>query len=171
MSAYSGFLPNQAVSRRSVFGDCPFADLAFKLNQKEIEERIIRCQEISFIAGKKILVDKVVKKYSFDRAQEGFDPVEFLDCQEMLDVYNYIKQAFSWKAGKYEVVFHIESPDKFKLVDNEYEFNLTPIDIEELEKNKNNLKQDHINIFVGDEHEKYKDVAWNWKNPPLYKKN
>jgi len=142
--------------------------LAFKLNQKEIEERIIQCQDISFIAGKKAIEDKAIKRLSFDIEQEGFDAIEFLDCQEMLDVYSYIKHGFSWKAGKYKVVFQIETPESFNLVDNEYEFTLMPIDIEVLEKNKDSIKQEHINRFAGENHEKHKVIAWNWRYPTLY---
>lgn len=145
--------------------------LAIKLNQKDVEERFIQCQEISFIAGKRDLEDKAIKRLSYDREQDGYNPIEFLKCQESKDVYNYIKHAFSWKSGKYKVVFELNSPEAFKLVDNEYEFTLMPIDIEELEKNKNHIEQDYINSFVpeGDEH--YSPVIWNWRNPSIYKKN
>lgn len=145
--------------------------LAIKLNQKEVEERIIQCQEISYIAGKKSIEDIAIKRLSFERTQENYDPINFLQCQESINVYNYIKHAFAWKSGKYKVVFEISSPEEFNLVDNEYEFSLLPIDIEELEKNKNSIEQEYINTFVPNEHEKYKNIFWNWRNPPLYKQN
>lgn len=141
--------------------------LAIKLNQKEVEERSIQCQEISFIKEKKHYEDKTIKKLSYDREQTNYDPVEFLKCQESTDLYSFIKQSFSWKAGKYKVKFEIESPEKFKLLDNEYEFSLIPIDIEQLEKNKNSIEQDHINMFVSSSHEKFKEVVWNWRYPIL----
>ncbi|OEF08656.1 hypothetical protein [Vibrio genomosp. F10] len=145
--------------------------LAIKLNQKDVEERIIQCQEISYIAGKKAIEDVAIKRLSFDRTQDDYDPIKFVTCQESIDVYNYIKHAFSWKSGKYKVVFEIESPEEFTLVDNEYEFSLLPIDIEELEKNKSNIEQEYINAFVPNDHEKYKKIFWNWRNPSLYKQN
>ena len=88
----------------------------------------------------------------------------------MLDLYTYIKQFFSWKAGKYKVVFQIEAPDSFSLVDNEYEFTLTPMNIESLEQNKNNVEQDFLNILAQKDHDKYKEINWNWVNPSLDKK-
>lgn len=145
--------------------------LAIKLNQKEVEERIIQCQEISFIAGKRSIEDKALKRFSFDREQEGYDPLKFLKCQESIDVYNYIKHAFSWKAGKYKVVFELESPEAFNIVDNEYEFALMPMDIEELEKNKESIEQDYINSFVLNDNPAYKQVYWKWRNPSIYKSN
>lgn len=145
--------------------------LAIKLNQKEVEERIIQCQEISFIAGKRDIENIAIKRLSYAREQEGYDPIEFLKCQESKDVYNYIKHAFSWKSGKYKVVFELESPEAFNLVDNEYEFTLMPIDIEELEKNKAFIEQDYINEFVTNENTAHKKVFWNWRYPSIYKRN
>ncbi|OEE64141.1 hypothetical protein A1OS_02240 [Enterovibrio norvegicus] len=145
--------------------------LAVKLNQSDVEERIIQCQEVSFVAGKRAVEDKAIKKLSYDREQDGFDPLTFLKSQDALDIFNYIKHAFSWKAGKYKVVFELESPESFKLVDNEYEFSLLPIDIEELDRNKNFIEQDYINALVGKDNESFKQVYWNWRNPPIYKKN
>jgi hypothetical protein len=94
-----------------------------------------------------------------------------LKSQESMDVYNYIKHAFTWKAGKYKVVFELESPEEFNLVGNEYEFTLMPIDIEELEKNKESIEQDCINSFVTDENPARKAIHWNWRNPSLHKRN
>ncbi len=47
---------------------------------------------------------------------------------------------------------------------------IPPIDIEELEKNKEKVEQDHINIFVNKEHEKYKEIIWKWANPSILPK-
>lgn len=145
--------------------------LAIKLSQREVEERIIQCQEISFVAGKRDIEDKALKRLSYDREQESYGPLKFLKCQEAIDVYNYIKHAFTWKSGKYKVAFELESPESFNLVDNKYEFMLTPMDIEELEKNKNLIEQDYVNSFVAIDNEAYKQVHWNWRNPSIYKRN
>jgi len=144
--------------------------LAIKLNQKEVEEKIIQCQEVTFISGKKEVEDVAVKKLTFEREQEGYDPLKFLQIQESVDLYNYIKQAFSWKAGKYTVVYDVESPERFELVGNKYEFSLTPIDIEELERNKGEIEQDYINGFVEDSHDSYKEIFWKWRNPSIKEK-
>lgn len=141
--------------------------LAIKLNQKEIEEKSIQCQAVSFIDRRKDLEDKAIKKLVFEKSQEHFDPMDFLKCQESKDMYNYTKHSFSWKAGNYKVVYEIKSPEKFTLVGNKYEFNLNSIDIEELEANKDKIEQDYINAFYSKEDEEYKEVSWNWKNPSI----
>ncbi|MFV7710364.1 hypothetical protein [Shewanella algae] len=168
-------LKQQVLKMHTNEGSIPYerenSVLAIKLNPKEVEERTIQCQEVSFIAGKREIEDKAIKRLSYDREQKGYDPIDFLKCQECMDVYNYIKHAFSWKAGKYKVAFELESPESFNLVDNEYEFTLMPVDIEELDKNKGSIEQVYINAFVNAEHAKYKQVYWNWRNPLIYKQN
>lgn len=168
-------LKQQVMKMHTNEGSIPYEKensvLAIKLNQREVEERIIQCQEISFIAGKKDIEDKAIKRLSYDREQDGYDSLEFLKSQESIDVYSYIKHAFTWKAGKYKVVFELESPEEFNLAGNEYEFTLMPIDIEELERNKKFIEQDYINAFVMDTHPAHKSVHWNWRNPSLHKRN
>lgn len=141
--------------------------LAIKLNQNEVEERSIRFREKSFIEGQSKIGFTMIKKLSFAKEQNDYDPITFLKTQEAKEMYNYIKQAFSWKTGNYKVIYEIESPGKYNLVGNKYEFNLTPIDIEELEKNKEIVEQDYINSYINKEHEKYKEICWEWINPSI----
>ncbi|RLT96733.1 hypothetical protein [Ketobacter sp.] len=139
--------------------------LAIKLNLKEIEERLIQCQEVSFISDKRLVEEKAVKRLAFEKEKEGFEPFEFLKCEEMSDIYNFIKHAFSWKSGLYTAEILVESPEKYNLSGNVFQFRLTPIDIEFLEKNKDGIEQYYRNDLIGAKHDKYKDVVWNWRNP------
>lgn len=154
---------------RDIHGSIPYKKensvLAIKLNQKEVEERTIRRQEISFIKEKKPLDDKAAKKMAFETEKKSFDPIQFYERQEMRDIYTFTDQSFSWKAGKYSVLFEIEAQDKFNPVDDKYEFNLTSINIENLEKNKALVKQDYLNSRAGKNHEKHKKITWNWATP------
>ena len=143
--------------------------LAIKLNQKEIEERHIQCQETAYINGKFEYESKALKRLVYLKDKENFDQDEFVKSQEMSDLFNYIKHSFPWKSGRYEAIIEIESPEKFVLIDNRYEFVLTPVDIEELDKNRLQInkefqKPDETNP------EKNKPV-WNWRNPVLKKLN
>ncbi|QCU90933.1 hypothetical protein [Thiomicrorhabdus sediminis] len=143
--------------------------LAIKLNQKEIEERSIECQETLYLNNKYDLELAAVKKLSYLKQQEKYEPKEFIACQEMTDLYSFIKQSFSWKTGRYTATIELHSPEEFKLVDNQYEFILTPIDIERLEKNKQNIELDYKNNFVPQNDKEFKKVDWNWCNPTLKK--
>ena len=145
--------------------------LAIKLNQKEIEERSIQCRETAFINGKDEYETKAIKRMTYLKDQGEFEKEEFRKSQEMTDLYGYIKHSFSWKSGVYKAVIELESPESFDLVDNEYEFTLTPIDIEELDKNKSQIEIDYGRNTQGNGNQEKLNAVWNWRNPILKKLN
>lgn len=143
--------------------------LAIKVNEKDIEERFIQFQETSFQSQKNSFEAELIKNITYLKSQEQYKPIEFLNTQQMQNLFNYIKQTFSWKTGRYTVIIDIESPEKFTIVGNKYRFTLTPVDIEELEKNKNFIEQEYKNQLVTQTVEEYKKIDWNWRNPSLQK--
>lgn len=142
--------------------------LAIKLNQKDVEERFIRCQETSFISSKQEYEVKAVKKIAYLQAEDKYDVDTFLREQEMTDLYSFNKHAFSWKEGKYSMVIEVQSPEKFKLFDNRREFLLTHLDIEALSKNRDFLEADYRRILAG-LNEDEETVSWQWRSPTLIK--
>lgn len=151
-------------------GDMPYEKehsvLAIKLNQRDIEERFIRFQEPTFLALQSEYANKAIKRMEYLKAVGKYVPEEFLHEQEMADLYSFNKHAFPWKQGKYTVSIEIQSPEKFSLVDNHREFSLTPIDIERLEKNKEQLELDYKRIIIGVE-EGDVSAIWQWCYPVL----
>lgn len=142
--------------------------LAVKLNQKDIEERFIRFQEPNFISSQREYIKKVTKKMEYLKTEEKYEGETFLREQEMTDLYSFNKHAFPWKQGRYTVTIEMQSPEKFKVVDNVREFDLTPVDIERLEKNKDQLEIDYKRIVVGI-FEEDEEVDWQWCSPVLIK--
>jgi len=145
--------------------------LAIKINEKDIEERFIQFQESSFHIVKNAREDKLAKDITYQRKQNKYDPKTFIESQDALEFFDIIKQAFSWKAGKYKVVINIKSPDAFTIKDNEYEFLLTAVDVDFLEHNKEYIKLDYKNYMVPQKEEDIEKVNWNWRNPELKKLN
>jgi hypothetical protein len=137
--------------------------LAIKLNQKDIEERFVRFQEPAFLNKQLEFASKAAKKLSYLKAEDRYDAESFLREPEMIDLYNFNKHAFSWKSGNYKVAIEMQSPEEFDLVDNIRVFNLSPLDIEKLEKNKDFLEQDYKRIVLNEEEK----VVWQWCNPTL----
>lgn len=142
--------------------------LAIKLNQKEVEERFIRCQESSFIVKKEEYEEKCVKKISYLKSENKYDAKAFLREQEMTELYSYIKHAFPWKQGKYVMTIEIQSPEKFRLIDNGREFLLSHLDVEELSKNKNQIEEAYKCNAESNSEEK-KEPVWLWRYPLLIK--
>lgn len=142
--------------------------LAVKLNQKEIEERFIRCQDASFIASKQSYVEKAVKKISYLRTEDKYNVEAFLREQEMTELYSFNKHAFPWKEGKYTVSIEIQSPEKFKIVDNKSEFLLSSLDVEELSKNRDIIEESYRRELT-ETNEEDGELVWEWRNPSLVK--
>jgi hypothetical protein len=122
-------------------GSMPFEKehsvLAIKLNQTQIEERFIRFQDVAFIASKKTYENVALKKIAYLKAENKYDAEGFLREQEMTELYNFTKHSFPWKEGEYIASIEMQSPEEFVLADNVRSFSLSPMDIEELAKNKN----------------------------------
>ena len=142
--------------------------LAMKLVERDIEERFVRFQETAFLQGKANVEKRASKRLAYLKQQGDLDRVAFLKSEEMADVYSCVKQGFSWKAGNYTVQFVLESPEKFEVSDDRYEFSLSPVEIEHLEANKRCIEQSYANeINPPEGEEKPEPVAWNWSNPDM----
>lgn len=146
--------------------------LAMKLVERDIEERFVRFQETAFLQGKANVEKRALKKLAYLKQHGGLVKATFLKSEEMADVYSYVKQGFFWKAGNYTVQFVLESPEKFEVSDDRYEFSLSPVDIEHLEINKKSIERSYANeINPSEGEEKPEPVAWNWSYPDMRSRN
>jgi len=141
--------------------------LAIKLNQQNIEERNIQCQELGFNTAKKEFEAKAVKKMNYLKELNEFNNEDFIKSQEMSELYSFIKQSFSWKTGQYEVEISVSSPEPFDIKNNKFKLSLSNLDIECLEKNKN--KNEIDKSFETLKEDKSNKVVWNWRNPQITK--
>ncbi len=86
----------------------------------------------------------------------------------MADIYSYTRQSFSWKPGAYRLKVAIESPDSFTILDDEYTFLLTPLQVQKLADNLKHLEQYYANEVVPlQEGEQLKTITWNWVYPEM----
>jgi hypothetical protein len=142
--------------------------LAIKVLEQNIDERFIRFQETSFINSKFSLEQLALKKLAFLRQRGEVDYVTFLNGEEMSELYRFIKQSSAWKQGRYTVTFELSSPKRFKVVNNKYEFHLSPVDIEELEGNKNLIEMAYLHEYVPPAAGEIRPTApWMWRYPAL----
>ena len=89
--------------------------------------------------------------------------------QEFSELLKFFSSEFIWIAGKYTVTFQFQSPNKFKYKKNEYIFELSQDDINELKKNIDNIKLDLIQVAKGGIIPDYirKEINWVWRHPEL----
>lgn len=142
--------------------------LAVKLNQKDIEERQIRCQEASFIATKQGYEETATKKMAYLKSEDKYDVNTFLREPEMTELYSFIRYSFPWKQGKYSLSIEFKSPENFYIVDSKREFLLSHLDIEELSKNKEIIEESYRRELAGVK-EGEVDLVWQWRYPTLIK--
>jgi hypothetical protein len=144
--------------------------LAMKVSQKDVEERFIRFQSLEFLEQKAALDAISLKKLSYLRQTLPFDSVAFLKCQEMADVYAHARQSFSWKPGSYRLQVLLESPDAFLVVDDEYAFNLSPLQVQNLSENLRYVEQFYANeVLPRRSDDPAPQIPWNWVYPEMQK--
>lgn len=99
--------------------------------------------------------------------------VENLVSEQVFSEYiKLFSSEFIWVAGKYTVTFEFESPNKFKYDKDEYIFELSQDDVNELKKNIDTIKRDLMGAAKSDAITDYKreEVTWIWRSPELLKK-
>jgi hypothetical protein len=143
--------------------------LAIKLQTKDIDERLIRFQENIFIQKRQELINKFTKKMIYLKNQQDFNSDKLINSEEFNDLCVFIKQCYWWKIGKYTVTIKVESNDKFYIDGNIFYFELNQMDIQNLDKNLDQIKDSFINeLKHGDETYKQIPIQWNWINTGFF---
>lgn len=155
-------------------GNMPFQKefnvLALKAKVTDVEERFVRFQSVEFLSGKQPIEAKASSRIMYlQRQGKEMDLEAFLGSDEMTDLYAYTKRAFGWKQGTYSMKFEVESPQSFKIVGHAYEFSLTQVDVEELEKNSAQVERDYRERFIPRKEEE-PALVWMWRYPRLVTK-
>ena len=174
--AWRGIVQRMGTINYPQIGAIPFEKessvLALKVSLKDIEERFIRFQNLEYLRSKEVLDTVSVKKLAFLRQAQLLDVPLFLKGQEMTDVYAFIRQSFSWKPGGYRVQVLLESPDVFTVLDDEYTFTLSPLQVKNLSDNLCHIEPYYLNEIVPPPPENpERQISWNWVYPEMQKAN
>lgn len=112
-------------------------------------EKFVRFQEPRFHAADSVTGRALLAQATFLR-QKTSTPEEFVcelfKCKEYFDVLELRKKWLWWKAGRYTVTLRPSSPQKFKLELTQIAFDLTPIDIERIATNREQIENNIRNI-------------------------
>ena len=144
--------------------------LAMKISPKDVEERFIRFQNIAFLQKKSEHEETTLRTMAHLNQTKTFDASKFLQNREMIDLYSYIKQSFSWKPGSYQLEVLLESPDAFTVLDNKYSFILSPLQVNNLSDNTQHIEQYYANeVLPRKADEQPTLITWNWVYPDMPK--
>lgn len=138
-----------------------------KVRTSDVDERYIRFRAIAFVKNHQELQQRASERYMYlQRQSEKPDLDAFLKSDEMTDLYTHIKRSFPWKEGVYKLTFEVTSPDPFHISGDVYEFNLSSVDIEELEKNRDQVEQGYRDGFIPKQ-DGEPGLVWLWRYPQL----
>jgi hypothetical protein len=144
--------------------------LAMKVSLKDVEERSIRFQNVDFLQEKSELEAVTLKTMAHLRKTDSFDERGFLKSQEMADLFSFIRQSFSWKPGGYRLQVLIESPDSFSVLDDEYTFNLSPLQVQNLSDNLQYIERYYVDeVMPQEEGKQISPIPWRWVYPEMPK--
>lgn len=170
--SWQGIVQNLGRLTNPGIGSLPYekenAVLAIKLNTREVDERFIRFQNDEYLETRQMLLEKIRNKIVFLTNTGTFNPETIAATQEFDELSRFNQQSFSWKTGKYRIILESKSRRSFKIINNEFSFNLDPIQIETLQKNIEYNKIFYMEELKNGLQGNAKiEIQWNWVNPIL----
>jgi hypothetical protein len=144
--------------------------IAIKVLVQGLIEKFVRFQEPSFHLADSVTTKALVTHFNFvkQRSPNTFAS-EVLDSKEYSNVIKGRQNWFPWKPGRYTLELNPTSPQRFKLLDSTYTFELTQNDVELLQKNLtvveadlNNLISSNIPNFTA------MPVDWKWAEVAIH---
>jgi hypothetical protein len=160
---FSEIRDEAGVMRQRVGRD--MAPLAMKLGTTSLIELFVRFQEPRYHERMRSLFDTLLAEFNHWKATDSDFVSKTLKSRELADVIEARKQAFWWKAGRYDVEARVSSPKVIRILRNHWSFSLTGPDVERLRRNIDNLEAD-LRDTVQTNLPEFKQVplTWNWAN-------
>lgn len=139
--------------------------IALKLSTITLTEKFIRFQDPLFQSSVRIPINELTNYQVYLKQNNKKYHDDLLKSKQFHDLILEMKKHFWWQAGKYEASFNVASPKDVKLKDNLFIFSLSQDDVDQLNKNVNQIKTDIENI-IKSEIPDYQGTQpnWVWRN-------
>jgi len=145
--------------------------MALKVATLSLTEKFVRFQEAKFHQGFHEVYNNFEAHFLYLKKSDPDFIEKSLKSKEFEDLMDYHKSRFWWRKGNYKVEFTLESPNRYKQVNQTFEFNLKQYDIDRLYENVEKIKQDYSKvIYTNKEGYEIQSVAWNWRNTKMHQK-
>lgn len=145
-----------------------FSPIALVLNRLGLTERFFRFQDPIFHSESKALTRKATDHQAYLKSNNGDYHDDLLKSKELHEIFNFSKQYFYWKAGKYTVTFSVKSPNPIVFTETKYTFELNQHEIDDLVKNIEQIKIAASNFIKSDIEEfEPEEVTWKWAGSAL----
>lgn len=140
--------------------------IAIKVIVQALLEKFVRFQEQRFHEADSITTRKLVAHFNFlkQKKPDGF-VADVLASREYFSVVEGRQKWFAWRPGRYDLTLHPTSPQKFKLIEPTFTFQLTAEDVEHLRRNLTVIETEIRNVVSSNlaDH-KPLPVHWQWAN-------
>lgn len=140
--------------------------IAIKVAAQALLEKFVRFQEPRFHQADSVTTRALVTHFNFlkQKSPETF-VADVLASKEYFSVVEGRQKWFAWKPGKYDLKLQPTSPQKFKLVDPNFSFELTPSDVEHMRKNIEVIETEIRNVISSNLPDyKPQTLQWQWAN-------
>lgn len=140
--------------------------IAIKVSTQTLFEKFVRFQEPRFHHTDRQPTLALVTHFNYlkQKSPDTF-VAEVLDSKELFAVLEGRQKWFWWKPGRYELTLNPKSPQKFKLVNSRFAFELTAIDVDHLRKNLTILDTEIRNLISSNLSDfKPQPISWQWSN-------
>lgn len=140
--------------------------IAIKVGTQALLERFVRFQEPRYHLADRQITEGLLESFNFlkRKTPDAFVP-EVLASKEFYAVVEGRQKWFWWKPGRYEVVLKPSSPQKFKLAESSFAFELSSVDVDHLRRNialidteVRNIISSNLPTFAP------QPITWQWAN-------
>ena len=142
--------------------------IALKLSTVSLVEKLIQFQDADFLDEHRRIYDDVQGAIAFRRDQGEGAAEAVRESRVFRSLVEFCRSSFWWKAGKYSVRFVLRSPQRHKLEEHEFFFELQQHDVDALKKNFS-ANDEALNqlLHVGETGYEAPQIEWVWRNPTL----
>ena len=135
--------------------------IALKLSTITLTEKFVRFQDPIFQSSVRTPINELTNFQVYLKQNNPNYHDELLKSKQFHDLILEMKKHFWWKAGIYEASFHVASPKDVQLKENIFNFSLSQDDVDQLNKNVDQIKTDIENI-IKSEIPEYQGTQERW---------
>lgn len=142
--------------------------IAVKLSTTSLVERFVRFQEPKFHAVLYTRMADAGTHMDFLRKSSKTFRQDFLASRQLHDLIQHYRDSFWWKAGRYFLDFDIVSAERGRLETDRLWFRLTPLDVDGLKANLEQVPAEIENLVNADNPDyQKKPIDWQWRSLAL----
>jgi hypothetical protein len=145
--------------------------IALQVGTESLVEKFVRFQEPRYHETVRPPLLRLVAHFKF--LKEKGDP-NYVDnalaSEELHNLVEARQKSFWWRPGRYGIEFRLTSPKKILATKSRYSFELTALEIDQLQENVETLKADLENLLRSNKPDfEAVPLNWNWVNVEVRK--